>query len=67
MRLVANWRRVLLRASSLWPVYAASVLELAVEFVPYVADWVPRWALLILLLLTPFFRVIRQEKLHADQ
>lgn len=65
--LVPNWRRVLLRASSLWPVYLASALELAVEFVPYVADLLPRWVLLILLLLTPVFRIIRQEKLHADQ
>lgn len=67
MILVPNWRRVLLRASSLWPVYLASALELAVEFIPYVGDWVPRWALLVLLIATPLFRIIRQEKLRADQ
>lgn len=38
MTLVPNWRRVLLRASSLWFVYVAGLLELAVEFFPFLAD-----------------------------
>lgn len=67
MVLVPHWRRVLLRAWSLWPVYLAAVLELAMEILPYVADWLPWWAPLVLLALTPIFRVIKQEKLHADQ
>lgn len=67
MTLVPNWRRVLLRASSLWLVYLATVVELAMEILPYVADWLPWWAPLVLLALAPIFRVIKQEKLHADQ
>lgn len=67
MTLVHNWPRVLLRASSLWPVYLSLFLDLAVEMVPYLADWLPWWVPIVILVLTPFFRIIRQERLHADQ
>jgi hypothetical protein len=67
MTLVPHWRRVLLHAWSLWPVYLATLLEVALELFPYVADWLPWWVPILFLVLTPIFRVIKQEKLHAGQ
>lgn len=67
MTLVSNWPRILLRASSLWPVYVSLLLDLAVELVPYLGDWLPWWVPIAILILTPIFRIIRQERLHAGQ
>lgn len=67
LKLIPHWRRVLFHAWSLWPVYAATVLDLAIELLPYVADWLPWWAPVAMLVLTPLFRIIKQEKLDARE
>jgi hypothetical protein len=65
--LVPNWRRVLLRASSLWCVYLAAALEIAASTTPYVADILPRWLTLAVLVAAPIARIISQGGLDADQ
>ena len=67
MPLVPNWRRVLLRAWSLWPVYLVAVFELAAELAPYLSDLLPRWLIVAILLLNPLLRIIRQGALHATE
>lgn len=67
MTLVPHWRRVLLRAWSLWPVYLVAGFELAAEVVPYLSDFLPRWLVILILLLNPLLRIIRQGSLHASE
>lgn len=67
MTLVPNWRRVLLHAWSLWPVYLVAGFELAAEVVPYLSDFLPRWLVVLILLLNPLLRIIRQGSLHASE
>jgi hypothetical protein len=65
--LVPNWRRVLLRASSLWCVYAAVALEIAASTVPYVSDILPRWLTILVLVAAPVARIISQGGLDAEE
>lgn len=65
--LIRNWRRVLLRASSLWAVYVAAALQIAENVVPYVADFLPWWVPVAVLVLAPLFRIISQGGLDADK
>lgn len=65
--LIHNWRRVLWRASSLWAVYVATVLQVAENAIPYVADYLPWWVPVAVLVLAPIFRIISQGGLYADQ
>ncbi len=67
MIFVPHWRRVLLHAWSLWPVYLVAGLEIAAEVVPYLADFLPRWLVVLILLLNPLLRIIRQGSLHASE
>jgi hypothetical protein len=65
--LIRNWRRVLWRASSMWCVYIATILQIAESLVPYVADYLPWWVPVAVLVLAPLFRIISQGGLDADQ
>lgn len=65
MHLVANWRRVLLRAESMWCVYAVGILELAVNLLPYVSDFVPWWVPIVVLCAAPILRIRYQGGLDA--
>lgn len=65
--LIRNWRRVLLRASSLWAVYIATALQIAENAIPYVADRLPWWVPIAILVLAPLFRIISQGGLDADK
>lgn len=67
MRLVPKWRRVLLRASSMWCVYIATTLQVASEAVPYAADYLPWWVPVLILVAAPIARIISQGGLDADQ
>jgi hypothetical protein len=64
MTLVPNWRRVLLRAFSLWVVYGSILVELAIQLFPLVADWLPSWVPVALLLLAIPSRIIEQKGIH---
>lgn len=66
MTLVPNWQRVLLRASSLWVVYGSILTEVAIEFLPLVAAWLPDWAPVAILVLAIPFRIIEQRSVHAE-
>jgi hypothetical protein len=65
--LVPNWRRVLLRASSLWCVYLAVGLEIAASTIPYVSDILPRWLTILVLVAAPVARIISQGGLDAEE
>ena len=65
--LVPNWRRVLLRASSLWCVYLAVALEIAASTIPYVSDILPRWLTILVLVAAPIARIISQGGLDAEE
>jgi len=65
--LIKNWRSVLLRALSMWAVYIATALQIAENAVPYVADHLPWWLPVGVLILSPIFRIISQGGLDADQ
>lgn len=65
--LVPNWRRVLLRASSLWCVYLAVALEIAASTIPYVSDILPRWLTILVLVAAPVARIISQGGLDAEE
>lgn len=67
MKLVKGWRRVLLRAESMWCVYVAGILEAASNALPYVADRLPWWVPVAVLCLAPLFRVRDQGGLDADK
>lgn len=64
---IRNWRRVLLRASSMWCVYIATILQIAENAVPYVADYLPWWVPIAVLVLAPLFRILSQGGLDADK
>jgi hypothetical protein len=67
MKLVPNWRRVLLHSFALWCVYAAGLLELLPYLVPYLDDYLPHWLSIAALLASPLGRVIDQGNIHADK
>lgn len=67
MTLVPHWRRVLLRASSLWAVYGSILLEIAIQLLPFLQKWLPDWAPLVLLVLAIPFRIIEQRSIHAGE
>ncbi|NSX84473.1 hypothetical protein G6L86_02635 [Agrobacterium tumefaciens] len=64
---IRNWRRVLLRASSMWCVYVATILQIAESLVPYATDYLPWWVPVAVLVFAPLFRIISQGGLDADQ
>lgn len=64
---ITNWRRVLLRAESMWAVYAYFLLEFAVSALPYVSEYLPWWAPLVVLASAPFLRIRDQGGLDADK
>jgi len=66
MRFVKHKRRVLTWSLALWPVYIAGLLGIAPYIVPFLDGWLPRWALVLILALSPFGRVIEQKKLKED-
>lgn len=66
MRLVKNKRRVLTWSLALWPVYIAGLLGIAPYIVPFLDGWLPRWALVLILALSPLGRVIKQRNLKED-
>jgi hypothetical protein len=61
MNLVPNWRRVLLRAQSMWCVYIAAALQV----LPYVSDHLPWWVPVAVLLAAPLFRIRDQGGLDG--
>ena len=65
--LVPNWRRVLVRASSLWCVYLAVALEIAATTVPFLSDLIPRWLTILVLVAAPIARIISQGGLDAEE
>lgn len=65
--LIRNWRRVLWRASSMWCVYVATILQIAESAVPYVSDYLPWWVPVAVLVLAPLFRILSQGGIDADQ
>ncbi|HJP68648.1 MAG TPA: hypothetical protein VJ846_07080 [Sphingomicrobium sp.] len=67
MRLVKNKGRVLARSLSMWCVYGAGALEIAPYIVPYLDDWIPRWASIAVLLLSPIARLIHQPDLKESE
>lgn len=64
---IRNWRRVLWRASSMWCVYAATILQIAENAVPYVSAYLPWWVPVAVLVLAPLFRILSQGGIDADQ
>jgi hypothetical protein len=71
MLLVRNKGRRLMRSYAMWPVYIAQLLAIAPYIVPYLDDWIPRWASIAILMLSPLGYVIHQPNLKgkddADQ
>jgi len=66
-KLVPNAGRALWRAYSMWPVYFAGLLELAPYIVPELDGFVPQWAKLAILCLSPLGRILNQGGIDADQ
>ncbi|MCZ7501277.1 DUF7940 domain-containing protein [Agrobacterium sp. ST15.13.015] len=64
---IRNWRRVLLRASSMWCVYIAAILQVAENAIPYMSDYLPWWMPIAVLVLAPLFRILSQGGLDADK
>lgn len=67
MKLIPNAGRTLLRSSSIWCVYAAGAFEVVPEIIPYFADYLPRWLVILTLVLSIVFRVIPQKSLSGDR
>lgn len=67
MKFVPGWRRVLLRAQSMWAVYLALAFEVAANALPYVSDKLPWWVPLLVLAAAPFLRIRDQGGLDAHQ
>ena len=65
--IIKNWRRVLLRAASMWCVYLAAGLQIIANAIPYAADHLPWWVSFSILIAAPFFRILSQGGLDADQ
>jgi hypothetical protein len=66
MKLVNGWHRVLLRSYALWCVYLAGALDILPYVVPYVSDFIPNWASVALLMLSPVARIIQQQALSGE-
>lgn len=66
-KIIPNWKRVLLRGWSMHCVYLATALQIAVSTLPYVADFVPWWVAVLVLIAAPVARIISQEGFDADQ
>jgi len=67
LKLVPRPGRALLLALSMWPVYLAGLLAIAPYIVPYLDGYVPKWLLILILLLSPFGRIIDQGGIDADK
>lgn len=65
--LIHNWWPVLKRSAALWCVYVTLLLQIAENAVPYIADRLPWWVPIVILVLAPLFRIISQGGLDADQ
>jgi hypothetical protein len=63
MKLVDNWHRVLLRSYSMWCVYLAGLAEIIPSIVPFTAEYIPTWASIALLALSPLVRIIHQHSI----
>ncbi|RWB65447.1 hypothetical protein [Mesorhizobium sp.] len=49
MKLIPDWRRILARAWSLRLVELAALVDIIINVVPYVSDYLPWWLTLLLL------------------
>ena len=65
--IIRNWWPVLKRSSALWCVYITLLLQIAENAVPSIADYLPWWVPVAVLVLAPLFRIISQGGLDADQ
>lgn len=65
MNLVSKPGRVLARSLSMWCVYISGLLEIVPYIVPYMDEWIPSWASILVLALSPFARIIAQRNLDA--
>ncbi|NTG61848.1 hypothetical protein G6L45_16330 [Agrobacterium rhizogenes] len=66
LKIVDRPGRALLLAYSMWPVYLAGLLGIAPYIVPYFDGIVPRWLVILILLLSPLGRIIDQGGIDAD-
>ena len=66
MKLVENWRAILLRAWSVWAMVFAAVLDVAIQTVPFMSDIIPVWLILVVLVLGVVARLIKQDGLHEE-
>ncbi|MEK1929746.1 MAG: hypothetical protein AAAC47_08145 [Pararhizobium sp.] len=57
---IRNKRHVLTWSLSMWCVYLAGLLELAPYIVPYLDGYIPRWAAIACLVVSPLARIIDQ-------
>lgn len=63
MRLIPEWKAVLLRAWSTRLMALAFVIDAAQQTLPYVADYLPWWVPLLVLGLAFLARHVKQENL----
>lgn len=61
MKLIHDWRAVLRKAFSLRFIELAALAEIAMEFVPFVSDFLPWWLPIALLALAWVGRLIKQN------
>ncbi|MBB3411188.1 hypothetical protein FHT87_005141 [Rhizobium sp. BK316] len=66
MIFVKNKRRRLARSYSMWCVYCSGLLSIAPYFLPYIDDWIPKWASIAILAVSPLAYVIHQPTLKGD-
>lgn len=68
MELLSDWREVLARAWSMKLMGFAAFLEIAREVVPYVSDYLPWWATVLIIAAGMVARLIKQpEKADGEQ
>ena len=65
-KIVRNWRRILTHGWSMHCVYLAAALQIAVSTLPYVADFIPWWTAVLVLIAAPVARIISQGGLDGD-
>ncbi|NTG48564.1 hypothetical protein G6M04_14320 [Agrobacterium rhizogenes] len=66
-KLVPHPGRALLLALSMWPVYLAGLLAIVPYIAPYLDGYIPKWLLILILLLSPLGRIIDQGGIDADK
>lgn len=66
-KVVPNWCQILTHGWSMHCVYLATALQIAVSTLPYVADIVPWWVAVLVLIAAPIARICSQGGLDADQ